>query len=180
MKNVIPLITAVLLGLAAVFAVSKTMKKTEKPEERTRNVLIVTAEIAQGELIQESRIAVKAIPESAAPKNCIDEANMSFTFNQRAKRRMQCGKDNAASGRPVKRKQGHTFSCGKAQKDPKRQMPVHSQARPSQSRCRDHRQAERARDSASTAEPNIPARNQAPTRGHDGNRSEESAAWKNR
>lgn len=86
MKNVIPLITAVLLGLAAVFAVSKTMKKTEKPEERTRNVLIVTAEIAQGELIQESRIAVKVIPESAAPKNCIDEANMSFTFNQRAKR----------------------------------------------------------------------------------------------
>ena len=91
MKNVIPLITAVLLGLAAVFAVSKTMKNNEKPEEKMRNVLIVTGEIMPGEQIQESRIGVKSIPGSAAPKNCIDESNKAFTFNQRAKRKIARG-----------------------------------------------------------------------------------------
>ena len=50
MKNIIPLITAVLLGLAAIFAVSKTVKHNEKPDERMRNVLIVTGEILPGEL----------------------------------------------------------------------------------------------------------------------------------
>lgn len=91
MKNVIPLITAVLLGLAAVFAVSKTVKNSEKPEEKKRYVLIVTGDIMPGELIQESRVGVKEIPESAAPKNCIDESNKAFTFNQRAKRRIARG-----------------------------------------------------------------------------------------
>ncbi len=91
MKNIIPLITAVLLGLAAIFAVSKTVKHNEKPEERTRNVLIVTGEIMPGELIQESRIGVKAVPESAVPKNSIDESNRAFTFNQRAKRKISPG-----------------------------------------------------------------------------------------
>lgn len=91
MKNVIPLITAVLLGLAAVFAVSKTMKKSESHQERMRNVLIVTGEVLEGELIQESRVGVKSIPESAAPKNCIDASNSAFTFNQRAKRHIVRG-----------------------------------------------------------------------------------------
>ncbi len=86
MKNVVPLITAVLLGLAAVFAVSKTMAKNDKPEEKLRNVLIVTSDVAQGESIQESRIGVKAVPVSAAPKNCIDESNRAFTYNQKVKR----------------------------------------------------------------------------------------------
>ena len=91
MKNIIPLITAVLLGLAAIFAVSKTVKHSEKPEERMRNVLVVTGEILPGEQIQESRIGVKSVPESAAPKNSIDESNRAFTFNQRAKRKITPG-----------------------------------------------------------------------------------------
>ena len=91
MKNIIPLITAVLLGLAAVFAVSKTMKSNEKPEERTRTVLIVTSEILPGEPLQESRVGIKEIPESAAPKNCIDASNRAITYNQRAKRKISSG-----------------------------------------------------------------------------------------
>ncbi len=91
MKNIIPLVTAVLLGLAAVFAVSKTVKSNEKPEEKKKYVLIVTGEIMPGEFIQESRIGVKEIPESAAPKNSIDESNKSFVFNQRAKRKIARG-----------------------------------------------------------------------------------------
>ena len=91
MKNAIPLITAVLLGLAAVFAVSKTMKHDDKPEEKKRQVLIVTGDIAEGELIPESRVGVKSVPESAVPKNAIDVSNMAFTYNQRAKRPIMKG-----------------------------------------------------------------------------------------
>ena len=85
-KNILPLIVAVLLGVAAVFAVSKTLKKQDRPVERSRYVVIVTGEIAEGELIPETRIGVKAVPESAAPLNCIDERNKAITYNQRAKR----------------------------------------------------------------------------------------------
>ena len=86
MKNILPLIVAVLLGVAAVFAVNKTLKKQDKPVERNRYVVIVTGEIAPGELIPETRIGIKAVPESAAPLNCIDEKNKAITYNQRAKR----------------------------------------------------------------------------------------------
>lgn len=91
MKNTIPLITAVLLGLAAVFAVSKAMQREDKPEEKKRQVLIVTGDVAAGELIPESRVGVKAVPESVVPKNAIDISNMPFTYNQRAKRPIMKG-----------------------------------------------------------------------------------------
>lgn len=91
MKNIIPLIVAVLLGLAAVFAVSKTMKKSDKPEEATRQVVIVTGDIAAGETIPESRVGLRTVPASAVPKNAIDGSNMAFTFNQRAKRAIAKG-----------------------------------------------------------------------------------------
>ena len=45
MKNVIPLITAVLLGLATVFAVSRAMKRKDKPEEKMCKVLIVSSPV---------------------------------------------------------------------------------------------------------------------------------------
>ena len=91
MKNVIPLVTAVLLGLAAVFAVSKTVKNADKPMERTRSVLIATSEIAAGEPIQESRVGVRDVPESALPRNAIDANERAFTYNQKAKRTIAKG-----------------------------------------------------------------------------------------
>ena len=90
MKNIIPLITAVLLGLAAVFAVSRTIKQQDKPQEKMRDVLIVTSSIAKGEIL-ENKIAVKSVPESAAPKNCIDASGFSHASNQRATRAITKG-----------------------------------------------------------------------------------------
>ena len=86
MKTAIPLITAVLLGLAAVFAVNKSMKKSDSPQERTIRVVMVTSDLAAGEIIHESRIGIRAVPVSAAPKNCIDEANKAIVYNQKAVR----------------------------------------------------------------------------------------------
>lgn len=91
MKNIIPLVTAVLLGLAVVFAVNKTMKSNERPQEAMSKVLTVTSEINAGDPIQKSNIKVKEIPESAVPKNCIAEGNMASILNQRAKRKIMSG-----------------------------------------------------------------------------------------
>lgn len=84
MKNTIPLVVAVLLGLAAVFAVNKAMKTSEKPEEKQRQVVIVTGEIGAGELIPESRVGLKWVPESAVPRNAIDASNVAYVYNQKA------------------------------------------------------------------------------------------------
>ncbi len=86
MKNIIPVITAVLLGLAVVFAVSKTMNKGEETEEQKQAVLIATGEISAGEVILDGRVGVKEVPASAVPKNAIDAGNRAFTFNQKTKR----------------------------------------------------------------------------------------------
>ena len=86
MKSAIPLITAVLLGLAAVYAVSKTVKKSDTVEERKRPVIIALSDIEEGEAIQEGRVGVKSIPESAIPKNAISAAEKSVTYNQKTKR----------------------------------------------------------------------------------------------
>jgi len=91
MKNIIPLITAVLLGVAAVFAVSRTLKQQDRPVENMRNVLIVTSAINPGELILENKIATRSVPESAAPKNCIDATSLSYAANQRATRQIAKG-----------------------------------------------------------------------------------------
>ena len=84
MKNIIPLVVATLLGLAAVFAASKAMRQSERTEERKRQVVIVTGDIGEGETIPESRVGLKWVPESSVPKNAIDAANIAFTYNQKA------------------------------------------------------------------------------------------------
>ena len=91
MKNVIPVITAVLLGLAVVFAVSKTVTKSEETVEKKRSVLIATGEIMEGEAILDGRVGIKLVPVSAVPKNAIDAGNRSFTFNQKARRLISKG-----------------------------------------------------------------------------------------
>jgi Flp pilus assembly protein CpaB len=86
MKNFIPLITAVLLGLATVFAVSKTMSKKDEPQEKKRQVLIVTSSINAGEELQANKINVKEVPDSKAPKDSIHWSNKSLVVGQRTKR----------------------------------------------------------------------------------------------
>ena len=85
-KNIIPVVVAALFGLAAVFAVSKTLGQQEKAAEKTKKVVIVTSEIEQGQEILQNQIGIKNVPVSAAPQNCIDAENASLTYHQRAKR----------------------------------------------------------------------------------------------
>jgi Flp pilus assembly protein CpaB len=65
MKNSIPLIIAVLLGLAAVFVVSRMMKKTSDTREGMVRVVAATRNLSMKEEIRDGYILGRAIPESA-------------------------------------------------------------------------------------------------------------------
>ena len=92
MRNFIPLITAVLLGLATVFAVSKTMSKKDEPQEKMLSFLTVISPIEAGGELSESKIGKKEdVPVSKAPKDSIEASNMSLVINQRTKRPIKKG-----------------------------------------------------------------------------------------
>ena len=91
MKNYISLLIAVLLGLASVFAVNKARQRADRVQARSRAVLVAVADITAGESVLESRVGVRAVPESAVPHNAIVEAERAFTYNQKAKRTIAKG-----------------------------------------------------------------------------------------
>jgi len=65
MKNSIPLIMAVLLGLAAVFVVSRMMKKSSDTREGMVSVVAATRDLAVKEEILDGYIWPRDIPESS-------------------------------------------------------------------------------------------------------------------
>ena len=81
MKNVIPVVTAVLLGLAVVFAVSKTLRKSEEVKEQKQTVLIATGEIGEGEVILDGRVREKKVPVSMVTPHAIKHTTHAITSN---------------------------------------------------------------------------------------------------
>lgn len=91
MKNIIPLIIAVILGLAAVFAVSRTVSSNLGNSEK--NVVIVAASRMLGvnETVQEAFIAPREVPMSALPKQHIKWENRSDVIGQKVLRTIAKG-----------------------------------------------------------------------------------------
>ncbi|MCL1888089.1 MAG: hypothetical protein FWF96_04380, partial [Kiritimatiellaeota bacterium] len=65
MKNTIPLVIAVILGLAAVFAVSRTMAKKEDRPNKTVEVLVATSDLKEEQELTEGRYKLESIPGAA-------------------------------------------------------------------------------------------------------------------
>lgn len=65
MKNTLPLILAVLLGLAAVFAVNRSMVRSSAQTERTKAVLVANEALDPGTVIGSGIVASKSIPVAA-------------------------------------------------------------------------------------------------------------------
>lgn len=65
MKNTIPLIMAVLLGLAAVFAVNRTIARNGRADEGTESVVVATAKLEAGSRLTTTACGTADIPESA-------------------------------------------------------------------------------------------------------------------
>lgn len=65
MKNTIPLVLAVILGLAAVFAVNRTLARNSRASERTQSVVVANRDLAAGARLESGVCGSVVIPESA-------------------------------------------------------------------------------------------------------------------
>ena len=72
MKNIIPLVVSVVLGLAAVYLVSKLLFEKEKTDTENKVSVVVAARAldAHDELSQGS-LTYKDVPQSAVPRNAL-------------------------------------------------------------------------------------------------------------
>ena len=65
MKTTIPLIVAVLLGLAAVFAVNRTLARNSRASEKTVSIIVSNRDLSPGTKIDSGVCVPVSIPESA-------------------------------------------------------------------------------------------------------------------
>jgi Flp pilus assembly protein CpaB len=91
MKNYIPLVLAVLLGLSAVFAVSRLLAQRREAKEETYSVVAAARDIAVDEELGEDAVMKKSVPESARPAQAIPWANRSMIEGQKALRPVTAG-----------------------------------------------------------------------------------------
>lgn len=86
MKNYIPLVLAVLLGLAAVLAVSRMINKNRQVPENEAWVVAAGKNLAAGDVIQdESVLEKKVIPVSSRPANAIVWSQRALIIGQKIK-----------------------------------------------------------------------------------------------
>lgn len=86
MKNFIPLILAVLLGLAAVLAVGRLLAARKQAVERSTTVVAAVRDITEGEIISADFIMKKSIPVSARPEQAIFWSRNEMVIGQKALR----------------------------------------------------------------------------------------------
>ena len=91
-KNVIPLVLAVVLALAAVFAVNRLIgQKTPMAGEEMIEVVVAARSLAPGDLINQGAYTKKLIPRSAAPSKAIAWSQTSMILNQKMKTAVSSG-----------------------------------------------------------------------------------------
>ena len=83
MKNIIPLVIAVILGLAAVFAVSRTVSKNKENTEQMVEIVAASRMLGTGETVAEAFVIPREVPISALPKQHIKWENRSMIIGQK-------------------------------------------------------------------------------------------------
>lgn len=84
MKNVIPLIVAVVLALAAVYMVSRMLVKTDDAaKEQQVSVVVAARDLEAGDELRPGSCTFKSIPASAVPKNALKWENVSLIYGQK-------------------------------------------------------------------------------------------------
>lgn len=83
MKNIIPLVVSVILGLAAVYIVSKLLFEQENTDTENKiSVVVAARDLAARDELSEGTLTYKDIPESAVPKNALRWENVSLAYGQ--------------------------------------------------------------------------------------------------
>ena len=84
MKNVIPLIVAVILGLAAVYVVSHFLLENKSTDQETQvSVVVAARDLEAGEELLPGACSFKNVPESAVPQSAIMWESVSLTYGQK-------------------------------------------------------------------------------------------------
>ena len=86
MKNIIPIIIAVVLGFVAVFAVSKTVSKTSANIEKKVIVVAASRALAPNETIAEAFIRPRSVASSSLPRQHIKWENRNMLIGQKVLR----------------------------------------------------------------------------------------------
>ena len=85
-KNIIPLVLAVVMAIAAVFAVNRLIgQKTPMAGEEIIEVVVAARPLAPGALINDGAFTKKQIPRSAAPSKAIGWNQTAMIMNQKMK-----------------------------------------------------------------------------------------------
>ena len=91
MKNFIPLILAVLLGLAAVLAVGRLLQARKQAVEKTTTVVAVARDVVAGDVLTSDSIMEKKVPVSARPAQAIFWTRSEMVVGQKALRAIAQG-----------------------------------------------------------------------------------------
>ncbi len=91
MKNYIPLILAVLLGVAAVLAVRRLLRERQAEPEPTASVLAVNRDLASGDLFTSDILVEKVVPQSARPRQAVYWSEVARVIGQRTVRPIRSG-----------------------------------------------------------------------------------------
>ncbi len=84
MKSIIPLIVAVILGLAAVYIVSRTLITQENAEQEPQvSVVIAARDLVAGEELQPGSCSFKNLPKSAVPETSLLWDNVNLAYGQK-------------------------------------------------------------------------------------------------
>ncbi len=84
MKNIIPLVVAVLLGLAAVFAVSRTMSKQTESVDKKIQVVAAARAIGENDTIAETNISPRLVSITSLPKQHVKWSSRTMIIGQKA------------------------------------------------------------------------------------------------
>jgi len=87
MKNTIPLILSVVLGLAAVFAVSRMMsRRDDASKEKMVAVVVAARDISANDELDEGSLSFVEMPATSVPRGALLWANASVAYGQRPQR----------------------------------------------------------------------------------------------
>ena len=91
MKNFIPLILAVVLGLAAVMAVARLLKVQKTVAEKTTRVVAAARDVVAGDVLTADALREKVIPLSARPAQAIFWSRAETVVGQKVLRSIAQG-----------------------------------------------------------------------------------------
>jgi len=87
MKNSIPIVIAVLLAVAAVFAVSKVVKENDaKTETAMVQIVVADEDLPIGGTFEEEKLAFREVPADAVPRNALLWRDVKVAWGQTVSR----------------------------------------------------------------------------------------------